>query len=70
MHARSATYNNRLENLLGDGEVTLVAHTGALYILASDLFEVLQAGQRVEARALKSDYREDIAQIVVTRVPV
>ncbi|KAL8279400.1 hypothetical protein RQP46_008212 [Phenoliferia psychrophenolica] len=69
VHPKSATYSNRLENLVGDGEVQLaIAGAGALYILASDLFSLLEEGMRVEARGLRSEYRGDEVEIGVTKV--
>ncbi|KAM0749363.1 HIT-like protein [Meredithblackwellia eburnea MCA 4105] len=62
------TYDNELQNLVGDGGVDLVAYTGALYILQEEFLDLLRRGKRVEARALKTNFREERVQIVITEL--
>lgn len=69
VYRRSETYSNRLQNLLGDGTVSLVAKTGALFLAADDLLAILRSGGKVESRALKKEYFGGELQIAVTRVP-
>ena len=71
VHSEKGTYSNRLENLFGDGEVTLATRgSSALYILADELFEILEKGMRVEARAVITKYRGDAVEIGVTKIAV